>query len=279
MLEIVLVIAINFVLAGACVAGTLGALKKNWRIARQIAAGTLLFAGTLQIIFLGMRGLGSGILPIYNLFEVFFSLSLCPVLAFLFLRIVWEIRVPAVACAWLAFLLSLIASVNKSFWDVAGAESWLPVHIGLLLVGVACLSAASITWTLYLLQDRALRKHQADSFATHLPDLLSLERVGQRLLSSSIVFFVAGTAVGVLNIFATKNGLTLFVAYKILISGTLICALILLYVLRKKHKISARAGTIFGLAIFALAIILIGGIDGVHKYSSRQIETETLNEN
>ncbi|MCR5183518.1 MAG: hypothetical protein K6B46_02310 [Opitutales bacterium] len=277
-MEIAIIVIVNALLAAACVAGTAGALKKTWRLARQIAAGTLLSAGTLQIFFFGMRGLGNGILPIYNLFEVFFALSLCGTLAFLFLRIVWEIRVPAVACAWLSFALALLASLNKQFWDVEGVVSWLPVHVGLLLVGVACLGSAALAWALYFLQDRALRRRQADSFSTHLPDLISLERVGRHLLTSSLVFFVAGVAVGILNIFAAPGGMTLFIVYKILISALILGGLVALYFLRRRQKISARAGTVFGIAIFLLTIILIGGIDGVRKYSARAEQTELVHE-
>lgn len=274
--EILLIAAVNAALAVSCAAGTAAAFSKNRRpILGKTAAGTLLAAGAFQIGFFGLRGLGNGILPIYNLFEVFFALALCLISAFLFLRIVWEIRVPAIACALPAFVLSLIASLNKTFWDVPGAESWLPVHVGLLILGVAGLGAAGIAWALYLLQDFALRRHHADdTFASRLPDLLTLDRAGMRLLSVSIVFFVAGISVGLLNIFAAKSGLTLFVFYKTAISAAIVSALVSLYFLRKRRKISARAGTVFGLIVFAAAVILIGGIDGMHKFSERTAGTE-----
>lgn len=212
------------------------------------------------------RGSECGRLPLANIFEVFQSLGWCALFFVVFLRAVWNLRVPVFLGSGLALGLCVLGQMNAENWDkvvVAGdagaASPWIGVHATLSTVGYACFSAAVTVWVLYILQNSALRKRFSHPFFSKLPDLSSLDRIAGRLCASGLMILGTGMAVGIASVFFSEKQYSCFVFYKTGISFAVFLGFLTLALLRNRGSISALKFARFGVGIFIAALILLGG--------------------
>lgn len=236
-----------------------------WKRAAELAFGGAAWAILSWALF--QRGSACGELPVSNVFEIFQSVAWLSVFFVAFLRFVWDLRVPAFFGYGVASILGGLGFANVKQWDVCRASAdvlagtpWVGVHVVLAMLGYAFFSATAMVWCVYLLQNFALRKHRTHPFFERLPDLASLDRIAGRLCASGLLIFGIGIALGVVLFLGETEMASSLALYK-LIASVAICLGFLGLALGRRHAwFSAVKFARFGLALFLVAILLLGGI-------------------
>jgi cytochrome c-type biogenesis protein CcsB len=114
-----------------------------------------------------------------------------------------QVRIPLLALAAvvspLAFALTLAARVmNEGAPTTALTFSvWLPVHVGLALLGDAVFALAFSASLLYLVQERRLKAYRGRGLLRHLPSLETLDRVNHACLAWGLILLTLGIVSGI----------------------------------------------------------------------------------
>jgi ABC-type transport system involved in cytochrome c biogenesis permease subunit len=74
---------------------------------------------------------------------------------------------------------------------------WLPVHVGLAILGDALLALAGSASVLYLVQDRRLKAHRVRGAEPHLPSLETLDRLSYRSVVWGLVLLTLAILTGI----------------------------------------------------------------------------------
>jgi len=142
-------------------------------------------------------------LPVENFFE---TLSLCAFLiAVLFLLVEWRYQFASTALAHfpLVFVMTLVAAMERPvavLTDVRVRETWLAVHIVLVLAGYAALLLAFVASILYLMQERRLKTKRTG--IANLPPLATLDNLIGGSLGVSFALITIGVILVMMWAFA-----------------------------------------------------------------------------
>jgi len=146
------------------------------------------------------RSTTAGYLAVANFGETLSFLGLVLVVAFL----VMQRRLPVLALSAvvvpLAFGLTLAATALKGGVRPLPPtlhSVWLPVHVGLAILGDAFLALACSASVLYLVQDRRLKAHRAGGAQPHLPSLETLDRLSHRSVVWGLVLLTLAILTGI----------------------------------------------------------------------------------
>lgn len=252
---------------------------------RRSFASVLAFAAWCALGFaLFRRGAETGALPVGGSFEIFQTLGWFAVFFVLFVRFVWALRVPVVFGTGAAFLLCVAGFVaspqaTETVSDIGsfsvGAAPWSGVHAAFATVGYAFFSCAATVWTVYLLQNFALRNRRTHRFFSKLPDLASLDRISGRLCAAGIVVFGTGVAIGaaLLAVSDARLGSSLAL-YKTIFSGAVFFGFLAALTARRRNWISAAKFSRIGLILFVFAILSLGGLHKAADFSRENDDTE-----
>jgi ABC-type transport system involved in cytochrome c biogenesis permease subunit len=154
-------------------------------------------------------GMSAHSIPVENFFQ---TLSLCAFLIavlFLFVERKYQFASTAVAHFPLVFVMTLVAAMEKpvtTLTDVRVRETWLAVHIVLVLAGYAALLLTSVASILYLIQERRLKSKKPLKILAQLPPLATLDNL-------------IGGSLGVAFVLITL-GVTLVMTWAFMYSGT-----------------------------------------------------------
>src|SRR3984957_12340482 len=138
------------------------------------ALGTFRIGVVLHAVALVELSMAYGRLPLDNFYE---TLSLCAfliALIFLYVESRFKFAGTAVAMFPVVFLMALIAALERpvaSWPNVGVRDSWLVVHIFLVLAGYAALLLTAIASLFYLVQERRLKNKQASSWLEKMAPL------------------------------------------------------------------------------------------------------------
>src|SRR5580693_6540780 len=154
------------------------ALIRRPNIPYPLARGAFLVGVILHGVAIVDLGMAISRLPVENVFQI---LSLCAFLiAVLFLAVEWRYQFASTAVAHfpLVFVMTLIAAMERPvvvLTDVRVKQTWLAVHIVLVLAGYAALLLTAVASILYLIQERRLKTKRAGRLLEALPPLATLD--------------------------------------------------------------------------------------------------------
>jgi ABC-type transport system involved in cytochrome c biogenesis permease subunit len=175
------------------------ALVRRRNVPYAVAQGAFRIGVVLHSVAIVDLGRAIGRLPVENVFQ---ALSLCALLiAILFLIVEWRYQYASsafVAHFPLVFLMTLVAAMERRvvvLTDVRVRETWLAVHIVLVLAGYAALLLTAVASILYLIQERRLKTKRAGSLLERLPPLAVLDNLISRSLGVAFVLITLGVIV------------------------------------------------------------------------------------
>jgi ABC-type uncharacterized transport system permease subunit len=138
--------------------------------------------------------------PLANFYQ---DLSACAFLiALVFLVVEWRYRFSntAVVLFPLVFLMTLVAAMERpvATWpDPRVRDTWLIVHISLVLAGYAALLLTAVAAVAYLIQERRLKTKQPGKLLERLPPLATLDKLISNSLGLGFAFITLGVVFGV----------------------------------------------------------------------------------
>jgi len=170
------------VLDGLAPRGTSGKLQ---------ASGVWLLRGgwVLLTTMLAYQGLRTHSLPIASAAEVLLSIAWGVSGLALFLDLTFNHRLPTWAIAGTTALCLVAAAflgvVEHPGLDTTG-KPLIAIHVGAAILAYCVLGAQALNSAAYLLQDRALARHQFGGIYALLPALVPLDRIGAQLMGAAV---------------------------------------------------------------------------------------------
>ncbi len=154
------------------------------------AAGLWLLRGgwVLLTTMLAYQGLRTHSLPIASPAEVLLSIAWGLSGLSLFLDVTFNHRLPTWAIAGTTALCLVTAAflgVVEHPLDTAG-KPLIAIHVGAAILAYCVLGAQALNSAAYLLQHRALARHQFGGIYALLPALVPLDRVGAQLMGAAV---------------------------------------------------------------------------------------------
>jgi len=156
-------------------------------------------AVVIHAVSLVELGMLSGHIPADNVYE---SLSLCAFLvavAYLIVHHRYGLASAGVAIFPLVFLMAQVGAMEipvAGWTDLRVRQSWLLVHVLLILTGYAALLVTAIGSILYLVQERRLKAKASKSALDRLPPLATLDNLVTRAMGLGFVFITLGVIAG-----------------------------------------------------------------------------------
>jgi len=155
------------------------------------ASGVWLLRGgwVLLTTMLAYQGLRTHSLPIASAAEVLLSIAWGVSGLALFLDLTFNHRLPTWAIAGTTALCIVVAAflgvVEHPGLDTTG-KPLIAIHVGAAILAYCVLGAQALNSAAYLLQDRALARHQFGGIYALLPALVPLDRVGAQLMGAAV---------------------------------------------------------------------------------------------
>jgi ABC-type transport system involved in cytochrome c biogenesis permease subunit len=171
------------------------ALLRRRNLPYALARGAFRIGVILHGVAIVDLGMAMGRLPVENFFQ---TLSLCAFLiAVLFLIVEWRYQFTSTAVAHFpfVFVMTLVAAMERPvavLTDARVKETWLAIHIVLILAGYAALLLTAVASILYLMQERRLKTKRPGRLLESLPPLATLDNVIGGSLGVAFVLITLG---------------------------------------------------------------------------------------
>jgi ABC-type uncharacterized transport system permease subunit len=227
------------------------------------AAGLwLLRAGwVLLTTMLAYQGLRTHSLPIASPAEVLLSIAWGLSGLSLFLDLTFNHRLPTWAIAGTTALCLVAAAfigVVEHPLDKAG-KPLIAIHVGAAVLAYCVLGAQALNSTAYLLQDRALARHQFGGIYALLPALVPLDRIGVQLMGAAVWLLGLSLVIGATD--WAQRDLSVVAAPKLIAALITWIACFWIVVQRRRQRLQgasfARASLIAAIpAVVALTLSL-----------------------
>jgi ABC-type uncharacterized transport system permease subunit len=196
-----------FWLRAATVLYALGLLHSILSVLRHkqsvfaVALGAFRIAVVLHGVALVDLAMAYGHLPVANFYQ---ALSLCAFLiALVFLAVQWRYKFSSTSVVLfpLIFVMTLVSAMERpvATWpDPRVRDTWLIVHIFLVLAGYAALLLTAVAAVAYLIQERRLKSKQTSTFLERLPPLATLDNLISKSLGLGFAFITLGVVFGLM---------------------------------------------------------------------------------
>jgi ABC-type uncharacterized transport system permease subunit len=221
------------------------------------ARGTFRVGVVLHAVALVELSMAYGRLPLENFYE---TLSLCAfliALVFLFIESRFHFTGTAVAMFPVVFLMTLIAALERpvATWPNVGVrDTWLIVHILLVLAGYAALLLTATASVFYLIQERRLKNKQSSSWLEKLPPLATLDNVISASMGLGFVLLTLGVIFAI-TWASTESGARWISDPKILLSFLTWALCLLMIVLRASAGWRGRKAAVMALTVLGCAAL------------------------
>src|SRR6266568_3248834 len=156
-------------------------------------------AFTLGMVFHFVSIIEEGIVnnrcPITNVYE---TLSMCAFLIVaIYLFVQWRYKVDSLSVFLfpLVFVMSLVATLGNpvNAWSSPVVrDTWLTVHIVLVLLGIAALLFTAVASLIYLFQERELKAKKPSKFSYRLPALGTLDDLISKTMAIGFALITLG---------------------------------------------------------------------------------------
>jgi len=156
----------------------------------RVALGAFSLGTVFHFVSIIEEGLLNNRCPIGGVYE---TLSMCAFLSALFFLFVhWRYRMASLSVFVfpLVFVMSLVATLGNpvnAFANPLLRQTWLTVHIVLVLLGFAALLLTAGASLLYLFQERELKSKKPNKFYYRLPALGTLDELISRAMAVGFV--------------------------------------------------------------------------------------------
>lgn len=209
-----------------------------------------------QTAFLYIRGKAEGSCPLNTLFDVLIFQSWALVLIYLLVGTAYRLSLLGAFTAPVAFLLvagALVAPIASSPERRDVASPWIEMHAALSVIAYGAFGLAGIAGLMYLVQERQLKRHKASPLLYNLPPITDLAVANHRLVWLGFGLLTAGFAAG----FASSMPVN---TMKFWVSSAIWLVYGLLLLLTRVHTLGARRLAGLSIAVFALAMVALPGI-------------------
>ena len=166
-----------------------------------MALGAFRIGAVLHGVAMVELAMAYGHLPLANFYQ---ALSLCAFLiALVFLAVEWRYKFSSTSVVLfpLVFVMTLVSAMERpvATWpDPRVRDTWLIVHIFLVLAGYAALLLTAVAAGAYLIQERRLKSKQSSAFLERLPPLATLDNLISKSLGLGFVFITLGVVFGLM---------------------------------------------------------------------------------
>lgn len=173
-------------------------LMRRSNILYPVARGAFQIGATLQAVAIVELGMALHRIPVDGVIQ---TMNLCAFLiAALFLAVEWKYDFASTAVAHfpLVFVMTLAAATERPaavLADVRGRETWLALHIVLVLAGYASLILTAAASIGYLVQERRLKTKKPARLLERLPPLATLDRLISGSLGVAFVLITLAVVV------------------------------------------------------------------------------------
>jgi cytochrome c-type biogenesis protein CcsB len=198
-MEILLLRGATLLYLAATVAALVG-LAARGTLPARLLAWLLWIGATVHLTAIGLRSVTAGHIAVTTLPEALSFLAALLVVVFLLVQIRRPLLALAAVVSPLAFGLTLAATATAGGTrplPPALQSVWLPVHVGLAVLGDAVFALAFSASLLYLLQERRLKAHRGLGVLRHLPSLETLDRVNYACLVWGLILLTLGIVTGI----------------------------------------------------------------------------------
>jgi len=161
----------------------------------RVALFAFLVATVLHLVALVELATAIGHLPVDNFYE---SSSVCAFLiAVLFLFVYWRYNFASLSvCIFpLVSVMTLVGAMETpilSWPSNSVRQTWLLVHVLLILLGYAALLLTAVASLFYLIQERQLKRKKPNRIFDRLPPLATLDALITRAMNLGFVFITLG---------------------------------------------------------------------------------------
>jgi ABC-type uncharacterized transport system permease subunit len=146
----------------------------------QVALGAFCVGVVLHFVALVELAVVLGHMPLDNFYE---SMSVCGFLiAVLFLAVYWRFQFTGITVVLfpLVFFMALVGAMEipvSSWTSPRVRETWLLVHVLLVMLGYAALVLAAVASIFYLVAEKRLKNKRRGGLLAKLPPLRTLDRI------------------------------------------------------------------------------------------------------
>ena len=232
--------------------------------AKKVPLGALNFISTLGALalltaVLYRRGMAQGSCPINSLFNVLLFTGWSILLISLIVGPAYQISLLGAFTAPLVFFVLLCAHIVPAGIPALGSASrnpWVEFHAAGTLVSYGAFALAAIAGTMYLLQDRQLKRRKAGALMYNLSPITALATANARLIHLGFWLLTTGFAAGFISGMQISG-------LKFLVSVLIWAAYAAILVLRWAKRLSPRRTAAASIAVFAAALVLLPAIQNL----------------
>jgi ABC-type uncharacterized transport system permease subunit len=165
----------------------------------RIALGAFALGAVFHFVSIIEEGIVNNRCPITNFYE---TLSMCAFLiVVLYLFVHWRYKLESLSVFIfpLIFVMAMVATMGNpvSAWSSPIVRNtWLTVHIVLVLLGIAALLLTAAASLLYLFQERELKTKKPRKFYYRLPALGTLDDLISKSMALGFVLMTLGVIAG-----------------------------------------------------------------------------------
>ena len=156
----------------------------------RVALGAFAIGSVFHFVSIVEEGLINHRIPVANFYE---TLSMCAflfALLYLFVHLRYKLESLSVFAFPLVFVMSLVATLGNPVQGLSNPilrQSWLTLHIVLVLLGYAALLLTAGASLLYLFQERELKNKKPRKFYYRVPALGTLDDLISRSMAVGFV--------------------------------------------------------------------------------------------
>jgi len=165
----------------------------------RIAFGAFTLGAVFHFVSIIEEGVATSRCPINNFYEL---VSMCAFLvAILYLFIQWRYKIESISAFIfpLVFVMAFVSTFGnpvRVWTSPVVRNTWLTVHIVLVLLGLAALFVTAIASFLYLFQERELKAKKPRKFYYRLPALDTLDALSSRFMLAGFVLVTLAVIAG-----------------------------------------------------------------------------------
>ena len=165
----------------------------------RVALAAFALGAVFHFVSIIEEGIVNNRCPITNFYE---TLSMCAFLIVaLYLFVHWRYKLESLSVFIfpLIFVMALVATMGNpvSAWSSPIVRNtWLTVHIVLVLLGIAALLLTAVASLLYLFQERELKGKKPSKFYYRLPALGTLDDLISKSMALGFVLMTLGVIAG-----------------------------------------------------------------------------------
>jgi ABC-type uncharacterized transport system permease subunit len=165
----------------------------------RVALGAFGLASVFHFVSIVEEGIVNNRCPITNFYEMLSMCAFLLVLVYLFAHWRYKLESLSVFVFPMVFVAALVATMANpiSAWSSPVVRNtWLTVHIVLVLLGLAALLLAAIASLVYLFQERELKRKKPRSSHYRLPALGTLDDVISQAMAVGFVLITLAVIAG-----------------------------------------------------------------------------------